>query len=165
MLKSTEYTVSCKSELYDSIQHIRLSVGGITHFTYPKPSNNFRYKVNENFTIKPECDGIYCSFYSENELPKGIEIDNKTGIISGYREEELSYCKIKIICKNEINEMDETIYIYVEKNDVKKVGSRFSFDPNIAPVLQIRREENDEEKKDEEKVGEEKDVKEDEIEE
>lgn len=58
--------------------------------------------------------------------------DTKTGIITGCRNEILSVY-LKITCKNEINQMSDSIYICVEKNEVKNMGSRWDFDPSIAP--------------------------------
>lgn len=92
------YEITCNSPNNTKVFKMKISIGILTHFSYPKPI--FSYIINEEISIKPKCDGDYCIFKMYGVLADGLRFDSKSGIISGTVSIVLSCKDIVIVCKS-----------------------------------------------------------------
>lgn len=68
----------------------------LTSFSYPKATDS--YNINEEVSIVPYCDGDYCHYNADKNLPEGLKLDENTGIISGIVTNFVTCTNLTISC-------------------------------------------------------------------
>lgn len=115
--ESKEYVICCENDYDSEICKINISVGVLTYFSYEK--YDIYLNCDEDIEMIPDYNGDECEFTVEPELPNGITINKKNGIITGKSENIQCKKKYTVKCIDLINGSRQMTYeIYLTIGEV-----------------------------------------------
>lgn len=115
--KQQEYTITCSNGFSEMKTVLKLSVGDLTSFAYPKYM--IRLKKGENVELIPNYNGEKCNFSilgrdgNNNCLFEGIDLNPINGIIQGKCDNIHKSQEFTIICSNSTGLLDYKVTIAV----------------------------------------------------